>query len=277
MHAASAPAHLARAHHRFDLRALTHVGLDASNGGIVRNLTHAGIAIQAVSPPRVGDVIRVRFELRHPKLRVEAQGEVTWVTPTGQCGIRFLDISPRTAREINAWILGNLLESSRHWTRAGSIFAEAHRAIPMDSAEVDDGLMVSPAPPKVIQIAPRNGDQDDWDELRHVNTLPDSPADDPVERDWLSQPLSGRTLAWTADLLVIVAGLLLVSLVFLSVVHELPRWPLNLEVGLGAVAFVSIFYWGFFQAFGGASLGARLARLTDDTEDEESVDADRFR
>jgi hypothetical protein len=68
-------------------------------------------------------------------------------------------------------------------------------------------------------------------------------------------------LAWTVDILVMVAALLLFSLVFLSVVHELPKWPLNLEAALGSAFFVAAFYWAFVRAFGGKSLGARLARL----------------
>lgn len=275
MNAASCTARQARAHHRFDLRALTYVGLDTANGGIVRNLSHTGIAAQAVSALRAGDVIRVRFELRRPRLRVEVQGEVMWATVSGQCGIRFLDLPPRMARQINEWIFGNLLESiPQHWTLPGSMF---HRAGPTsESAGEDDGLVISAAPRKVIQIPPRISAVDE-DELPDESTLAVFSADELRERDWLSQPLSGRTLAWTIDSLAIVAGLLLVSLVFLSVVHELPKWPLNVEAGLGAVVFVSVFYWGFFQLFGGSSLGARLAQLTEAEEEDESARADRFR
>jgi Tfp pilus assembly protein PilZ len=277
MHAASAPARLARAHHRFELRTLTHVGLDATNGGIVRNLTHAGIAMQAVSPPQVGDVIRVRIELRHPKLRMEFQGQVIWVTPTGQCGFRFLDATPRTTRQINEWIFGNLLDSSRHWTRAGSIFAAP------EATTADDGLVVSQASPQVIRIEPAPQTEvlstaaTDAAELRHIHPVPDEPQDEPVEREWMSRPISARTLARTIDGMMVTAALLIVLLVFLSITHEFPRWPLNVEVAVGGVAFVLIFYWGFFRAFGGASLGTRLARLVDEEPAEPIEDADRFR
>jgi hypothetical protein len=277
MHAASAPARLARAHHRFELRTLTHVGLDATNGGIVRNLTHAGIAMQAVSPPRAGDVMRVRIELRHPKLRMEFQGRVIWVTPTGQCGFRFLDATPRTTRQINQWIFGSLLDSSRHWTRAGSIFAEP------EATTADDGLIVSQASPQVIRIEPAPQTEvlstaaTDVAELRHLHAVPDDPQDEPVEREWMSRPISARTLARTIDGLMVTASLLMVFLVFLSITHEFPGWPLNLEVAVGGVAFVLTFYWGFFRAFGGASLGTRLARLVDEEQMEPIEDADRFR
>jgi hypothetical protein len=98
------------------------------------------------------------------------------------------------------------------------------------------------------------------------------------EPEWLSRPLSGRSLAWTIDSLIVVAGLLLFSLVFLSVTNELPRWPLSLEAALGTAIFVAVFYLGFFHLFAGASLGARLARLAgSNIEDEEGRDAARFR
>ena len=73
----------------------------------------------------------------------------------------------------------------------------------------------------------------------------------------------------------VVAGLLIFSLVFLSVAHELPKWPGNLEVGFGAAIFVAAFYWGFFHLTAGASMGTRLARLTEIESKEEN--AARFR
>ena len=112
MEAGLSPARQARAKHRHELRTLTYVTLDQANGGIVRNLSHEGIGVQAVAALRPQQQLRVRFELRTPRVRVEARGEVTWATFSGQCGIRFLDLSPRMTRQINEWIFGNLLEGS---------------------------------------------------------------------------------------------------------------------------------------------------------------------
>ena len=75
-----------------------------------------------------------------------------------------------------------------------------------------------------------------------------------------------------------IARFLLFALVFLSMAHELPRWPLSLEVGLGLAIFVPAFYCGFFYCFGHASLGARLAKLAvPDLEEEKAEDDLRFR
>ena len=88
-------------------------------------------------------------------------------------------------------------------------------------------------------------------------------ADDPYAQSWLSQPLSGRTLAWLVDGLIVVAGLLLFALIFLSIAHELPPWSVTLGAFLAAAAFIVAAYWGVFAVFGGPSLGARLARASD--------------
>lgn len=274
MEAATSPARQARAHHRLDLRTLTYVILDEANGGIIRNLNHEGVAIQAVAALPLHQVVRLRFELRSPRLRVDARGEVLWSNSSGQCGIRFLDLPPRMIRQINEWIFGNLLESiPQHSPRAGSILWNV-TAI-SGSTEESDGLIVSPAPRKVIQLEPQ---------ALHMESLLEedqasSPVTDtPLELDWLSQPLSGRSLAWTVDSLVVVASLLLFGMVFLSVTHEFPRWPLSLEAGFGAAILVAALYWGFSFAFGGATLGARLARLTGgDQDDDDAGDEDRFR
>jgi hypothetical protein len=271
------PTRYARAHHRQDLHTLTYVTLDEANGGIVRNVNHQGIAVQAVGALRPQQQVRVRFELRHPRLRVEAHGEVMWANPSGQCGIRFLDLPPRLTHQINEWIFGNLLESAPQYSvRPGSMFATSSFAAAspgLENAGENDGLMVSPPLRKVIPL-----------EAPSANVAVQSrhgldSATDALELDWLSQPLSGRTLAWTIDALIVIASLLLFALIFLSVAHELPRWPLNLEAGFGASVFVAVFYWGFFRAFGGASLGIRLAGVMGSNlkGESESGDADRFR
>jgi hypothetical protein len=274
MEAVSTPVRHARAHHRHDLRALTYVVLDEGNGGIIRNLTNRGAAIQAVAALHPDQVVRIRFELRYPKLRVDTRAEVKWANPSGQCGVRFLDVSPRVARQINEWIFGNLLESiPQHSGRNGSIFAHALQIA--EPVAEDDGLLVSSTSRKVISLQPRSVPGNAGSAMNSSANLLDAS----LELDWLSQPLSGWSLAWTVDSLIVVAALLLFSLVFLSIAHELPKWPENLEVAFGAAIFVAAFYWGFFQFFAGASMGARLARLTsaDHKEDEEARNAARFR
>ncbi len=297
MDAGVSPAQQERTHYRHDLRTLTYVTLDQGNGGIVRNLTREGMGVQVVAAVRPKQQLRVRFELRSPRVRVETRGEVVWATFSGQCGIRFLDLAPKTARQIDEWIFGNLLEGAGpHAESERTMFVESRlregkRGSSSWSGELvapeDDGLMVSAAPVKVIELptrAERNPETgtSDHDALDANVSDPNydliSPhrdsevSESEVENDWLSQPLSGASLAWTVNSLVVVAGLLLFALVFLVVTRELPRWPFTLLAG--ACAFVVCFYWGFFKLCGGSSLGARLARMADVEEGEEGA---RFR
>ena len=282
MDAGLSAARKARTQHRHELRTLTYVTLDQANGGIVRNLSDEGIGVQVVAAVRPRQQLSVRFELRDPRLRVEAQGEVVWATSSGQCGIQFLGLSPRTIRLINEWIFGDLLEgASLHSDPKWFMFSEASvvRSKPdgvsgeTSGGEEDDGLMISAAPLKVIELpAPREKPEPALD--RASETV----ANDSSELDWLSQPLSGRGLAWTVNTLVVAAALLLFVLVFLSVTREAPRWPLAMTGG--AALFVAGMYWGFFQLFGGGSLGERLARMSgsnDEDEEEEEERDSRFR
>ncbi len=272
------PARQTRASHRHELRALTYVTLDQANGGIVRNLTHDGIGVQVVAAVRPRQQLRVRFELRYPRLRVETRAEVMWATFSGQCGIRFLDLSPRLVRQIDEWIFGSLLEgASMHSERTGPMFAETGPAVLMMAGvdaveEEEDGLMVSAAPRKVIEL-PVNAAPEQTERLLEddLEAHPPSP-----ELDWLSQPLTGRSLTWTVNTLVVVAAQLLFALIFLSVIREPPKWPFAMTGG-GAVT-VGALYWGFFKMFGGVSPGTRLARLAEsDLEDGEEGRDTRFR
>jgi hypothetical protein len=278
----------ARAFHRHELRTLTYVTIDQGNGGIVRNLNRDGIGVQMVAAVRPRQQLRVRFVLPYSKLRVEARGEVTWATFSGQCGIRFLDLSPRMRRQIDEWIFGNLLEGAdpvadRRSAFNGSATGTAQaRPLelrprgfsfappPYDGAEVaseeDDGLALPAAPLKIIELPPHPESDLDTE---------DAPAAGVRQLDWLSQPLSNNGLVWTVNSLVIVASLLLFSLVFLVVTGEIPKWPLGMTAG--AAIFVAALYWGFFKLFGGTSAGKRLLKLAGyDRENEEEFVA-RFR
>ena len=291
MHLGVAPARQARARHRLELRSLTYLTLDQGNGGIIRNLTHDGVAAQVVAAVRPRQKVHLHFELRYPRLRIETRGEVIWATFSGQCGIRFLDLTPRMQWRIDEWIFGNLLEGTalyeeeipakdRPWfmdfrpekSRTAASGPASEASEPETGRETEeDGLMVSAAPSKVIAL-PTQPERQGAAEARAAALIPLS---EPVELDWLSQPLSSRGLAWTVNTLAIAASLLLCALVFLAVTRELPRWPLVMAAG--AAIFVTGLYWGFFKLFGGASPGTRLARLAGyDVESEREAQA-RFR
>lgn len=257
-----------RAEHRHELRTLSYLTLENANGGIVRNLNQHGLGAQMVAalPPR--QQVRIRFELRHPRLRVETRGEVVWSTFSGQCGIQFLDLPAEVRRHINEWILGDLLEGiSLHAERTGAMFGppafntaaaeKVESPTRNSSVEEDDGLLISGPAPKVISLPVRPETVD-----RVADPIPETIGN----LEWLSQPLSPRALARTIDILMVTASLLIFALVFLSITGDVPASPWIMA--LCGVVLVSALYWGFFWVFGGETFGTKLARLVGVSDDE---------
>lgn len=269
MHVVPITAKPSRKQHRHPLRTLTYVTLDDANGGIVRNLNHAGLAVQTVAPLRPGQRVRVRFELRQPRVPIEVRGQVSWADSTGQSGIRFLDLSPRKIRQINEWIFGNLLESfPQHSLRSGGLFGIS-RGI---GETASGGLIVSSAPRPAIKL--------------ENHSIPaassahgaENPIAQTLDLDWLSRPLSGATLALAIDTLIVFAAMLLFFLVFFSVSSEYPEWPMNIGLGFATAIFVAAFYWGFFHTLAGTTLGSSLARLAESDLDGGDIEkSPRFR
>ena len=281
MHVVSFPARQTRTHYRHEVRTLTYVTLDAANGGIVRNLNREGVAVQAVAPLRHKQRVRIRFELRFPRLRVDTYGQVSWAGSSGQCGVRFLNLPARTARQIDQWIFSNLLDGLALDAADHSIFATLlpSPAVEGNVAEENDGLTVSAAPRPAIRIeldcAQRSEEQ--VPAQRREQNRADAAWPSDTKLNWLSRPISGQTLAWLVDSLVMIAGLLLFAFIFLSITHELPPWPLTVGAASSAAILIAATYWAVFALFGGASLGARLADVTSAFTQEEDEEAARFR
>jgi len=280
MNAAFSTARELRAEHRHELRTLTYLTVDQATGGVIRNLNQKGISAQMLKTLRTGQQVRLRFELRAPKIRVETVAEVVWTTGSGQCGMRFLNLPASMRLQINEWILNDLLESaSLHAERSESMFGrhlfEITRRDEIDSAEEsipraeeDDGLVISGTPAKVITL-PLSPEPL---QLVQDSLLPSSP-DEVVSLDWLSRSLSPRSIARVIDMLVVVASFFLFVLVFLSVTGEAPPAPFSMAAA--GLALVTTIYWGFFWVFGGESLGSRLARnagLQEDSKEKTTAD-----
>lgn len=277
MQAVTFPARQTRTHYRHELRTLTYVTLDEANGGIIRNLSHDGVAVQAVAPLWQEQRVRLRFELRFPRLRVEAFGKVSWSNSSGQCGVRFVELPARTRHQIDQWIFSNLLDSvARENAHPRSIFGPSGVLI---AAEEDDGLILSAPPRAAIRLEPSVARTKvaTWSGAPEFRDRAQELVDAAYSQlNWLSRPLSARTLAWMVDSLVMIAGLLLFALIFLSIAHELPQWPLTLSAALVAAVFVGGTYWSLFAVFGGPTLGARLTQATSGAE-EKLENGDRFR
>ena len=85
--------HTQRRLYRHPLYSLVYVTLDHDNGGILRDLSEDGAAVQAVGALRPGQAIRLRFDLMTPKptpskVKIDVVGHVAWANPSGQAGVR---------------------------------------------------------------------------------------------------------------------------------------------------------------------------------------------
>jgi hypothetical protein len=297
MNVVSFAARPTRSYYRHQLHSLTYVTLDQANGGIVRNLNHAGVALQAVGRLRPQQRVRLRFELTSPRVRVETHGEVSWSTSSGQCGVRFVDLPARTRHEIDQWIFLNLLEAAERSAAyprtvvealvvsiAREEDARAEKPRPQNprpqnprpedtreeiTSEEDDGLVLS-APARPVILLQGSVSRRLNARVRHEDAAPDLHA-----LDWLSRPLSVRTVARLVDSLALIAALLLFALIFLAITHELPPWPLTLGAVSAAVVFIATTYWLLFTVLGSASPGSRLARAANGLADEEKAEAGR--
>ena len=297
MNVVSFAARPTRSYYRHQLHSLTYVTLDQANGGIVRNLNHAGVALQAVGRLRPQQRVRLRFELTSPRVRVETHGEVSWSTSSGQCGVRFVDLPARTRHEIDQWIFLNLLEAAERSAAYPRTVVEAlvvsiareedaraekprpqkpppQNPRPEDTreeitSEEDDGLVLS-APARPVILLQGSVSRRLNARVRHEDAAPDLHA-----LDWLSRPLSVRTVARLVDSLALIAALLLFALIFLAITHELPPWPLTLGAVSAAVVFIATTYWLLFTVLGSASPGSRLARAANGLADEEKAEASR--
>jgi hypothetical protein len=227
-----------RVHYRHQIHSLVYVTLDEGNGGIVRNLSQNGAAIQAVGALRPNQAIRMRFDLLRPKTRVDVRAEVAWATPTGQAGVRFVDLSPQTVGQVNDWIFSNLL---RGIEQASPVLA---------SPDEHDDLILSPSARPAIRL-PRPV---------RSEVLADQATEGSLALSWWPNPISCRTLAGLMDGLVLFSAVLTFFCVFLGIAKALPTWPVFLGLLFGVSGFFTALYWCLFAVMGRGTPGVVLAR-----------------
>lgn len=78
--------------------------------GIMLDLSQTGMDVLAAQPLHPAGLIGVRFTLPDGSLEVDAHAEVAWTNPSGQSGVRFLDLSPAQGENLKAWVLANALD-----------------------------------------------------------------------------------------------------------------------------------------------------------------------
>ena len=222
-----------RRYPRHTLRSLAYVKLGEGNGGIVRDLTESGIAIQAVAPLHPGQEVTIRFDLLSPRVHVEAHGRVAWANGNGQGGIQFLTLQRRTLFALRDWLLIQILSAAAISGR-DTIFA----GIPSE-------LTVSASPRPPILIDPVG--------VREVEAPP-------IHLGVFAFSLRGFSIF--VDALVLLCGVLLFSVSSLAVMGGFPDWPLSTALLItSSTIFVAVYQLLFSESVCGATPGKRLAML----------------
>lgn len=227
-----------RLHYRHPIQSLVYVTLDEGNGGIIRNLSQDGAAIQAVGALLSGQQLRMRFDLLNPRTRVDVRAHVSWANPAGQAGLRFMDWSPQGSRQVNDWIFLNLL---RGWERASPVLSR--------SGEQDDLILSCSARP-AIRLP-----------LAAVHEQVANAPDHALWLPWWPRPMSSRGLAGLMDALVLLSAVLMFFCIFLTVAQTLPAWPVAIAVATGVFGFFSALYWSLCAWMGCRTAGVQLARI----------------
>lgn len=232
-----------RCHPRFPLRSLTYVRLENNNGGIIRDLTESGVALQAVSPLNPGDEVALHFDLFSPRVRIETRARVAWADEGGQAGVSFVDLPSRAQRAMRDWILIQMFTAAVVSGR-DSIFA------PLDAQ-----LMLSP-------------------DIRPAIALPRMAL--PGEVQWGAFSFSARSFSILVDTVVQACAVLLFSISCIAVMGAVPPLPIAsaLLVAAGAI-FVAVYNLVFSDFLCGASPGKRLAAAATSTISKEG--SARFR
>lgn len=251
-----------RCHYRHQVQSLAYVNLDQTNGGIIRNLGDAGIAIQAVAPLSVNQQVFLRFDLTNPRVRVEATGRVAWADPVGQAGVEFLLLSPRSKRMLKEWVLIQLLASAHHSSGDPTLL---YGKMGQEAAE----LLFSAGARPAIRMEAAHALPDEHKEIQDVRQLP-----------WFPVAISAPALSRLLDGLILLSSVLLFALICIAMVGVVPAWPVALLMGLGVAGVFAALYRFLFRFWIGCTPGDWLAGLTGDAFDGNEVRADdrpRFR
>ncbi len=235
-----------RRHYRHRIRTLAYVNLDSTNGGILRDLSEFGIAMQATSPLRSQHQVHLRFALANPHVRIEATGRVAWTDSSGQAGIEFLDLPLRSRRLLKEWLFTQVL-------------AEAYLFSPCDSISVHGGcgegagLLFSAAPRPAIQL-----------ESHPARSLqPGAGKAQPrgLRLLWCPLSVSTHALSRLLDGLILLCAVLLFAVMSLAMTNILPSWPVALALaGTVTAVFVAV-YLVLSVGWIGTTPGQHLARL----------------
>jgi hypothetical protein len=227
-----------------------HADPDHANGGIIRNLGEAGIAIQAVAPLYANQQVSLRFDLANPRVRVEATGRVAWADRAGQAGIEFLSLPQRSQRLLKEWLFVQLLAVAHQASgEADFVYRESREEALLFSASSRPAIRFEPALPNVLPA-------------EEEEMCPPS-----LQLPWLPFPISAIALSWLVDGLILLSAMLLFAVVCIAMIGAVPAWPITLSLGVGtAVVLIATYRFLFSLLIGGTPGYCIAGRAGDPSE-----------
>ena len=243
----------ARRHYRQRIYSLAYVNVNQGNGGIIRDVSETGLAVQTVAALRTGEEVSLRFELFGPRVRMEATGRVAWATSSGQAGIEFTSIPLRLKRLLKEWMFIQIL-SMAHSTAWDSMFTHAGG---FESHSRSDSAI------------------DEIQRAAAEAALKLSPEKEQSRFLLLNSP---RVLAWSIDGLIVLTGVLVFWLIAVGMIHALPGWQIASILTLVSGLVFAVLYRALFLLAMAGTPGDCVAgtsrRMSNDREAEEGP---RFR
>ena len=226
-----------RRSYRQRVHSLAYIDLDGANGGIIRNLGEAGLAVQTVIPLAKNQQVQLRFELLNPRTRVEAIGRVAWSDATGQAGLELVDVPSQVRRQLKDWLLTQLLASAHLGSSVDSIFVHGNVGSPQESS-----IEGSPVPTIELQKATATTEAEE-------------------ERVELPGLVSERNLPRVIDTLIVLAAVLLFWVMAMALTHVAPSWPVALALAFSSAGVFAALYWYLFVRWIGRTPGMHLAQI----------------
>jgi PilZ domain len=219
-----------RSRHRHKLRTLSHIKLDSSSGGILRDISERGAALQVLSRLPLDQVIHLQFDLANPRLRFEVEARVVWSDSLGQAGLVFVNLGSRSQRVLKEWLLTQIL-------------SDAHRIVGDHATE----LLFSPPSLPAIHLQP--------DLSSKLNSLGSAS----VHLLWFDVP--ALRFSRLVDATALLCSVLLFNLLVLFFTDMVPSWRLAVALIVCVTAAFTAMYWIVFAFWFGVTPGTRLAEL----------------
>jgi hypothetical protein len=120
-----------------------YASFDGVTGGMILDLSEAGMGMQATAPLEANRKISLQLSLSEPGAHLETSGYVAWADALGRAGVRFSDLPEESRQRLQQWLEINDAAPSRKAPKF-SMGEFALPALETPSAE-DEGM----APPTI--------------------------------------------------------------------------------------------------------------------------------